>query len=349
MTSISSIQLKDSPETISIEDAWNENQLWIDVRTPAEFCDGHVPDAVNVPLFSNQERAVVGTLYKQVSQEKAYEEGLRFAESNLKGILDQIEQNSDKRPLTIYCARGGMRSKSITLLLKSLGYNVRQLVGGYKRFRNWNLEQLDLFSPKHPLIILHGPTGVGKTLLLHQLPNSLDLEGLAQHRSSLFGGIGKSPVSQKQFEANLLKRLLELDLNTPVFVEGESRKVGSAQIPSHLFDLMKQGTMILVEADSPIRVQRTMEDYVNLTPENHQQIKDALYSLRHFLSNQVVEDLLVQAEQKNYPYIVSFLYEHYYDPKYNHTMRHYQYAHRLSSNDLETAVRQLTEIQQSLG
>ncbi len=197
---------RENPQT-TIEQTWQSvNTEYIDVRSPKEFESGHIPGAVSIPLLENKERESIGILYKNFGQQKAIERGYEYLDGKLDDFNKQFKELPHDKLLVVYCARGGMRSQVITSLCNHLSFDARQLTGGYKAFRNWNLAELNKIEFQCP-VVLHGKTGVGKTLVLNRIDNSLDLEGLADHRGSLFGGIGKSPVTQKTFEANLLTRL----------------------------------------------------------------------------------------------------------------------------------------------
>ena len=187
-------------KTISVKEALLQNNaLFIDTRTPKEFQDDHLPNAINLPILSNEERHLVGITYKQVSQEKAVELGIAYFSKKLPDFLKEVNQYQDKQ-IIFYCWRGGMRSKTVTALFDALGYNIRQLDGGYKSFRKLVQEKLNAYSLNQKIIVICGLTCTGKTELLNQFHNSIDLEGLAQHRGSLYGAIGMQPVSQKRFE-----------------------------------------------------------------------------------------------------------------------------------------------------
>jgi len=166
----------------------------IDVRSPSEYLKGHIPTAQNVPLFSDQERKIIGTIYKEQGKSCAIEKGLSFV--NLPDLLQRIKETVTK-PIILYCARGGMRSSSVEWLLKLLDYDVQTLRGGYKIFRQWVREQ---FQKEHKIKIIGGYTGTGKTEVIKQLKNAIDLEALANHKGSVFGGFEKTQPSQEHFE-----------------------------------------------------------------------------------------------------------------------------------------------------
>jgi tRNA 2-selenouridine synthase len=303
----------------------------VDVRTPAEYAQGAIAGAVNIPLFADAERAEIGTLYKQVGRNEAIARGLDFAGGRLREFVQRFEPYRGRRVL-VYCARGGMRSASVVSLLASLGYSVTRLPGGYKAFRKYLLGELECQVPPH-VIVIHGQTGVGKTPILRRLDNSLDLEDQAQHRSSLFGGVNRRPRTQQQFEANLLHRLLELDFSRPVWIEGESRKVGPVTIPSELMGAMRGGTMVLLTASVPTRVRRIIAEYDGDDPDTLPQLESALLSLNHLFGNDRTRDLAARLRAGHMEEVVETLLVDYYDPRYAHAMRNYRYALTLSAED----------------
>lgn len=323
----------------------NAAGVTVDVRTPAEFAKGAVAGAFNIPLFTDHERAEVGTIYKRIGRHEAVEAGMEFVGGRLAEFVQAFEPFRDKG-LVVYCARGGMRSAAVTSLLAALGHQVSQLPGGYKAYRNYVLEKLN--GPMPPrLLVLHGQTGVGKTLLLHRLANTLDLEGLARHRSSLFGAVGLQPRTQQQFEAHLMQRLERLDHGKPVWVEGESRKVGNAILPGPLRQSMQAGTCVLVTASLSTRIRRIIAEYGGKEPATLAQLEVALRSLNAFFGNARTEKLAGLLRRGELEPVVETLLLEYYDPRYRHGMQNYQYALELDSENLEQAAATLNAFWQS--
>ena len=306
-----------------------------DVRTAEEYTQGYIPGALNQPLFDHLERSTIGTLYKQVSPESATAAGLCYAEPRIQKLLESF-QPWQKQPLTIYCARGGMRSASVVRLLNSEGFTAKQLRGGYKHYRQQVLQALEEWSPS--LIVLHGPTGVGKTLLLKQLPDHLDLEDLAQHRSSLFGGIHRHPRTQRQFEGLLHRAKLALPMDRSFFIEGESRKVGPVFIPTPLAKAMQEGQKILLHASLETRIDRTLADYRVEDDATVIEVDQILQSLRMALGRQLVDHLRNCLWQNQLRELVAILLNDYYDPRYYNSMKNYHYAAEFSAENLDQAV-----------
>ncbi len=325
----------------------------VDVRSPGEFARGAVFGAVNIPLFSNDERAEIGILYRQLGKDPAIQRGLEHVGGRLAEFVSGFEAFRG-RPLLVYCARGGMRSQAVVSLLASFGFDVRRLEGGYKAYRNYVLAELGRLVPPR-LIVIHGQTGVGKTLLLNRLPNALDLEGAAQHRSSLFGGVGLAPRTQQAFEAHLLARMQALDAALPVWVEGESRKVGAVTIPDGLRRAMREATCVLVTASLETRVTRIIAEYAGagsneigkpgaegVGEATLRQLEDALRCLKPFFGANRTEELAGLLREGQLRPLVRTLLEEHYDPRYRHAMRNYTYALTVSSEDLDAAAVELS-------
>ncbi len=320
----------------TLESALGGAETVIDVRTPAEHAKGAIAGSVNIPLFSDGERAELGTLYKQVGRGTAVGRGQEIVGKRLKEFVSAFEPHRERR-LLVYCARGGMRSASVVKLLELLDYRVAQLPGGYKAFRNYLLAELERLVPQR-IVVIHGQTGVGKTRILRQLPNMLDLEDLAQHRSSLFGGVNRRPRTQQQFEAHLLQALQALDPSRPVWVEGESRKVGPVMLPKPLMVAMKQGTCVLLTASLETRVRRIVEEYSGDDPGTLPQLVAALRTLAPLFGKARTEELVDKLQAGDSETVVRSLLVDYYDSRYRHAMRQYRYALTLSAEDEAQAV-----------
>lgn len=242
----------------------------IDVRTPAEYAKGHIPGAVNIPLFSDAERAEVGTVYKQRGKKAAILVGLDLVGTRLRHILETLEciaQN--KREICVYCWRGGMRSSSVAWLFELYGYSVQTLHGGYKSYRRFVRE---FFQQPRVIRILGGKTGSGKTRILQHLSalgeQIVDLEALAHHKGSAFGALGEQEQpTQEQFDNNLVQIWLELDHTRPVWLEDESQKIGRSILPDELWSMMRIAPTYFLELPVPLRIQRIIGDYGAFQPE----------------------------------------------------------------------------------
>ena len=332
-------------DEVSVIEALCEENTLIDVRTAQEYEKGSIPDAFNYPLFDNLERAEIGVIYRKIGKNAAVVKGLEFFEPRIQQFLSSLTDLKSKR-LVVFCARGGMRSASVVRLLQYQGFQAAQLQGGYKSYRSYVLRQLR--KPVPPLIVLHGSTGVGKTLLLKKLPDHLDLEEFAGHRSSLFGAINKMPQTQKNFEALLAKKILELPNTRPVFIEGESRKVGKVFIPQSLAEAMKYGTLVLLQASFDTRIRRIVEEYKICDEQTLLKTDSILQSMQKVLGKKKAEQLRQWLRKGEFENIVHVLLEEYYDPRYQHAMRMNEYALKLSAEDLNSAAEKLVQFRNGI-
>jgi len=245
----------------------------IDVRTPAEFEQGHIPGAHNIPIFSNEERAIIGTLYKKSGKETAIEKGLELVGPKLATFVKQGKKIAKNKKLIIHCWRGGMRSASMAWLFNTAGLSTQILEGGYKTYRR---ALKNLFSKEIPMIIVGGFTGSGKTDFLKSLEKRgeqiIDLEGIAHHKGSAFGHIGEQQQpTTEQFENNLFEHTLKLNLNKPIYLEDESRNVGRVWISDEFFKQMRKAPVLKLNVTENIRIERLVVDYA-IT----EQVKEAL-------------------------------------------------------------------------
>jgi len=326
--------------TLTIEKALQlKNAIFLDTRTPLEFSEDHLPHAINIPILSNEERAIVGTIYKQKSKEEAIEKGKQYFLTKLPDFVGEIEKYKHKT-IIVNCWRGGMRSRFIVDMLCSLGYSAFQLRGGYKEYRAYVREQLENFQLKSKLVVLWGLTCTGKTALLQHFSNSLDLEGIAQHRGSLYGGIGLKPRTQKAFENLLLWRLRELNEQKFILVEGESRKIGDVQMPAFLYKAILQGIPILVTKSMEQRAEHALKEYFD-TPESLQQIKEVTAHLFKVISKKKQQEALQLLEEEKNKEVVKILLEYYYDPLYEHTINKKKYPFEVNSDEVGKAVKEL--------
>ena len=235
----------------------------IDVRTPLEFAAGHIPGAINIPLFSNEERAEVGTLYKKKGRDRAVEKGLSFVGPKLVKLVRAVKEISNPGAIFVHCWRGGMRSESLCWLLKTAGLAVQRIAGGYKSYRAYIRQG---FANPANIYILGGHTGSDKTALLHCLRGKiqlLDLEGLAHHKGSAFGHINEEPQPvNEQFENNLAHEWQQLDLSQPILIENESAAIGKVYIPEPLWRQMR-GPVPVISVVVPIaaRIDFLVQEY----------------------------------------------------------------------------------------
>ena len=246
------------PQLLPISDFWQAPGPILDVRSPGEYAQGHVPEAVSFPLFSDQERAQVGTCYKKQGKETAIELGLELVGPKMASLVKQAKLLAPERQVRVHCWRGGMRSGSVGWLLETSGLEVKLLEGGYKSFRRW--VRTILATPR-PIIVLGGMTGTGKTDILHALSKLgeqvLDLEGLANHRGSSYGALMLPPQpSTEQFENLIAEQWVDFTPQQPVWIEAESRRVGTCRVPDE--------TMAQMEAANTLEVIRSESERLKL-------------------------------------------------------------------------------------
>ncbi len=296
---------------MQIEQCYNKDYTFVDVRTPKEFEEDTVPGAINIPLFENDERALIGTIYKRESKEEAMQKGLEIVKEKLAKFYKEFSKL--KQPLIVFCWRGGMRSKSIVQYLKSFDIEAHQLEGGYKAYRAFVREQLTLIKiPKS--VVLYGYTGAGKTELINQLDNGLDLEGCANHRGSILGDINLKPYKQKKFESLLLKRLQELKNKPFIVIECESRKIGKNTIPEKVFEKIKQPwkTVLL---DKSVE-ERTEISYKNYYFNNKEEIIDKLKLIKSTLGAKKLDQIIDLFNTNKIKEAIKILLVDYYDGYY---------------------------------
>lgn len=333
-----------------------DNPIFVDMRSPVEYTVGHVPGAINIPLFTDEERAQVGTIYKQVSVEEAKHLGLTFASAKLPHIVGQIRDlNSSKRSVIVYCWRGGMRSKSVVNILEMMGIPAAQLLGGYKAYRQYVLDSLKKIEVKPLVVVVCGSTGTGKTTILKQLANHnipiIDLERLANHRGSVFGqiGLGSSATAQN-FDADLLKELERLNNQPYIVVECESKRIGNVYLPDCLFNAMKQGKKLLVFTDVETRVDRLIEEYLDTYTDNTDAIASSIESLRKRLGNKKTDNLLEEFKQGQIREVVRTLLVDYYDPIYGYESSDAaNYDLTVNADSIEQATEIIIQYLQQLG
>ncbi|MBN9385517.1 MAG: tRNA 2-selenouridine(34) synthase MnmH [Chitinophagaceae bacterium] len=237
-----------------------------DVRTPAEFAQGHMPGAFCLPLFSNEERVKVGTTYKQESREAAILLGFDLAGPKWSGFIRMALEKAPDKKIAVHCWRGGMRSGAMAWALDLYGFQVHLVEGGYKRYRRWVLDQ---FEKTWPLSVVGGMTGSGKTKILHELRRRgeqvIDLEDLAQHQGSTYGTLGRLvQPSQEQFENDLAGQLYRLDRTRRIWVEDESLTIGKRIIPRTFWNKMQEALLFDVQAPLEVRVKTLVQEYGTL-------------------------------------------------------------------------------------
>jgi len=293
----------------------------IDVRTPLEYAEDHIPGALNAPVLSNEERVIVGTMFKQASAHEATRVGAAMVARNIAQHLETrfADRPANWKPL-IYCWRGGKRSASMTSWFNLIGWKARQLEGGYKSYRRWVLQNLESQPGSFNYIVLAGHTGTGKTRLLKALAMQgaqvLDLEALAQHRGSLLGAMPNcAQPSQKSFDSALLEALSQFDTSRPVFIEAESKRIGQITLPPSLVARMHDSDCVRISADLDDRVAFLLEDYRSLFDEP-EQLKEKLGVLTSLLGRELMRHWYELIDQDARGDLFRELIVRHYDPAY---------------------------------
>ena len=235
----------------------------VDVRSEGEFAEGHIPSAINIPILNNAERVAVGTDYKQKGQAEAIRTGFRLVGPRLIDIIDQAKQLADNKELIAHCWRGGMRSANFCQFVNMAGVKPHQLKGGYKAYRQ---QALSSFKIPFNFIVLAGSTGSGKTEILNALAEAgeqvIDLEYLAHHKGSVFGGLMQPPQpTTEQFQNNLFEKILTLDSHKRVWIEDESVAVGKIFLPLDFWQAMGRSQVVELQVDRSIRIDRLVKEY----------------------------------------------------------------------------------------
>lgn len=289
-----------------------------DVRSPGEYNHAHIPGAFSLPLLSDEERVIVGTAYKQENRQIAIKKGLDFFGKKMRGIVEQVENikhsNTDCSTIIIHCWRGGMRSGAMAWLLEMYGYTVLTISGGYKAFRNWALAQFEI---NYEFKLLGGYTGSGKTEVLQEIQNLgfkiIDLEKLANHRGSAFGGIGMDcQPSQEMFENLLALELFHISSNNFIWLEDESQRIGSNKIPGTVWTSMRASPIFFLNIDFEERLKYLVHTYGMMNKEDLMNSieritkrlggLEAKNSINHLLENNIPESfrILLKYYDKSY-------------------------------------------------
>lgn len=337
-------------QRLAIEDflALSEEKRVLDVRTPAEYFHGHIPGALNFPLFSNEERAEVGTLYKQVSRDAALRRGLELVGPRLTQMIELALALVPDRDVLVHCWRGGQRSESVGWLLQTAGFQVSVLEGGYKSYRRYALGVFESIPFK--LFILGGPTGSGKTELLHVMEQKgaqiIDLEKLAHHKGSAFGSLGEEdqPTSE-HFENRVERAIRHLDPSRPVWIEHESRGIGRVFIPDGFWRYMLGSPLVLVDPGREARLAHAVEIYGSFDAEI---LKNCFTRVTTRMGGQNVKAAIEAIDAGDIETAASLALA-YYDKAYAHHLEKFPHSKTrwLSMEGIsrEEAARQLLELE----
>jgi tRNA 2-selenouridine synthase len=336
--------------------AEKKHRVLLDVRSPGEYAQGHIPGAMSFPLFSDEERAQVGICYKQKGSEAAFELGLEIVGAKMAGFAKQAKALAPRRLLAVHCWRGGQRSQSMAWLLRQAGFDVVTLEGGYKNYRRYLLEEIARPSARPPgrtshsdgdesvgrgnwkfeIKIIGGKTGVGKTKILRALRDEgeqiIDLEKLARHKGSAFGFIGEAgQPTVEQFENDLFEEISNLDSSRRVWLENESRSIGRVYIPESFWQKMKAAPLLNVEIPDDIRIQNLLADY---TATDKADLEAAFLKIDKKLGGLQLKTALEALEQNDFA-AAARVALNYYDKTYQHCLdtnpspdiRHFAFAH----------------------
>ncbi len=301
----------------------------IDVRSEGEYGDDHIPGAINCPVLDNGERALVGTIYKQTSSFDAKKLGASIVSANIARHLRERFQDKPRtwRPL-VYCWRGGGRSNALAHVLSQVGWKVGRLDGGYKAYRKVVVADLETLPSAFEWRVLCGLTGTGKSRLLRELHAAdaqvLDLEALAAHRGSILGNIPDEPQpTQKMFDSLVWKALTTFDRSRPVFVEGESKKIGRIRVPEALIEAMWASPCIVLDATLPVRSGLLKEEYAHYisVPEA---LASQLECLTPLHGRETIARWQALSRARDWDTLVAELLVRHYDPAYSRsTLKHY--------------------------
>ncbi len=306
------------PERLCIEDYLPLTKIWplVDVRSPKEYAQGHIPGAVNIPLFNDEERAAVGIRYKQGGNENAVLLGLEIVGPKLAELAKQARKEAQKKRIMVYCWRGGARSANMAWLFETAGLNVSVLEGGYKAYRRFIREQ---FSKPAKMVVLGGFTGSGKTDILKQLEKQgeqfLDIEGIAQHKGSAFGRLGQAEQpTNEQFENDLADRWGMFNFDRIIWVEDESRVLGSCSINDPLFRRMRSSILIKILLPKSERAKRLVREYGGF---DKKLLVESIDKIRQRMGGLAVKEAKAAIETGDL-FAVADLSLTYYDKAYNH-------------------------------
>lgn len=296
----------------------------LDVRSPGEYKHAHIPGACSLPLFTDEERKIVGTAYKQESREQAIKLGLDFFGVKMRKMVEEAEQlSSNSKTVLVHCWRGGMRSAGVAWLLDLYGFKVFTLAGGYKKYRNY---VLDTFRLPFQFNILGGYTGSGKTELLKALKERgekvIDLEGIANHKGSAFGNIGMPPQPGQEMFENLLAKELRKSLvsrpESPVWLEDESQRIGQVNIPGELWKTMRQSPVYFLDIPFEERLKHIVQEYGQLDPEK---LADAIGRISQKLGNLNAKTAILLLNEgkitESFDILLKYYDKHYFKSLHN--------------------------------
>ena len=321
-----------------------KNKIYIDVRSPYEYEESTIPEAINIPVLLDEERKEVGYLYTHRKIEESKIFAIQSITKRLTKIVEEILILKRKyENIIVFCSRGGYRSKSISSLVNSIDINIYRLDEGYKSYRNYVLTNMDRLISTIKPIVFYGNTGCGKTQILIKLEELkypvIDLEGLAKHRGSMLGAVGLEPQpTQKMFESLLFEKLYKYK-NSYLFMEGESKRIGRISLPDTLYEKMAEGINIKINSPIENRVKLLVEEYAS--ENNKEEIKDSINHLKKFISNEELNNLLQALEKDDYPFIAEQLCINYYDKRYKNRIKEFDLE--FNNDDLDKIIEMILE------
>jgi tRNA 2-selenouridine synthase len=312
------------PHQLEVQD-WSRYALIIDARSPHEYAEDHIPGAVNLPVVDDQEYAEVGTTHR-TDKHRAYLIGVEYSLVNIaRQIKPLISKYGPKDRFLVYCFRGGKRSRLWADNLRTIGFEVDVIAGGWKNYRRWVRAGLDALPSAFTYRVLVGPTGCGKTRILKELERQgeqvLELEGLAQHRGSLIGDLpGVTQPTQKRFDSDLLEIMRHFDVRRSVWVEAESKRIGNIQIPEGLFDAMHRSETFRIEVPMAERVAMWKEDYSHLVADPVGMVRK-LVPLKPLVGKECLDRWMAMAEEGAIDSLFEAVMRDHYDPCYGRSTR----------------------------
>jgi len=303
-----------SPFQINIVNKIEDGPL-VDVRSPREYNQGHIPGSLNIPVFDDDERAQVGIRYKKAGKIKATELAMELVKPKRDDLLKQMRKLTKIGQVTLHCWRGGLRSSKFANFLSENGIEVNLLKGGYKSYRNLIYNS---YSLPWKILIIGGMTGSGKTEILQELKKRecqvLDIEGLANHKGSVFGALGQSKQpSTEQFQNNIWEVWQHFDITNPIFIEDESQAIGTVRIPDRLFGLMRKSPVVKLQLNLDIRAKRLVREYGNF---DKRLLAKKIETIRKRLGGQVVNNCIDKLRDDDF-YAVALMMLKYYDKAYH--------------------------------
>jgi tRNA 2-selenouridine synthase len=287
--------------------------LIIDARSPREFAESHIPGAQNFYALNDDEYAEVGTIYRQLSPFEARVKGAAYVCKNaITHISSLYPAYTPKAKIAIYCAKGGMRSASLSTIFSNIGYRIDRIEGGYRSYRSFVTDYLDNM-PKFNFVTLRGYTGCGKSELIEKLENAIDLEAMANHYGSVFGLMNGEQPTQKEFQNCLADTLLRLDAGRPVFIEGESKRIGRLTLPNRLYEMMAEGIQVRVETSVKQRVRRIVEMYRGI---DKAYFTDRMEKITPYIKKSAKDEAIEAFDADNLERVAEILLVEYYDKVY---------------------------------